>query len=142
MAIYGNRIFNESFISESINSKFYYGPILQMFNPKNWGESPIYNGKFEKARDKILEKINWCKTKEDIDYLRKDLSMGKTQLKNLATTLQKALDDPDNHTQQYEEMRKRNKKGLTVEKIETHLKWLDEVYRPAINEKAKELSIK
>lgn len=136
MSIYGN------YINESISAKFYYGPIIQMFNPKNWGASPIYNGEFEKYRDKILVKVKWCKKEEDIQYLRKDLSMGKAQLKKLADILQKALDNPDDTRQQYEEMRKRNKKGLTVEKIKNHIKWLDEVYRPAINEKEKEIKTK
>ncbi len=126
-------------VNESIKSYTAIGGLMSMINPKNWGNNPVHNGDFDKIHDRLLKYVKKCKTKEDIDYLRQDLSLGKSSLNKLKKNLQYALDNPDNKSQKCEEMRKRNKKGLTVEKIDNHIKWVDEVYRPALNNRAKEI---
>ena len=131
-------IYGRQYIEEKVSSKFAWGPFFEMMNPKNWGSSPIYNGQFEKVRPRILKKVDWCKSKDDIDYLLKDARMGKSQLLKIKSILEEALKNPDNAKQQYEEMRKRNKKGLTSKSIDDHIEWINTVYIPAIKEKAKE----
>ena len=135
MAIYGKYI---DIINEKVSSKFIWGPFVEQLNPKNWN-SPIYDGSFEQARPRILKKINWCKSMDDINYLRRDSSWGDRSLNKLKEDLDYALKNPDDKKSKYVELRKRNKKGLTVEKIDKHLKWCKEVYNVALNEKAKEI---
>ena len=120
------------------NPKFYILPFFEMMIPKNWN-SPVYDGKFKEARGRIMKKIDWCKKDDDIKYLQKDSSMGISQLTKLRNDLEYALKNPDDNKSKYVELRKRNKKGLTVESIDEHIKWIKEEYNPAIIEKKKSL---
>lgn len=72
---------------------------------------------FEGIHGNLLKMVKRCKTKKELDYLRKDVSRGKQQLKREAANA-----DPS------------RKKA-----IEEHIKWLDTEFRDAINEKAKEI---
>lgn len=123
----------------SPNKKFYILPFFEMMNPKNWGQTPMYNGKFKEARPRIMKKISWCKSQDDIKYLLRDASYGINQLTKLRNDLDYALKNPDDKKSKYEELRKRNKKGLTVESIDEHIKWIKEEYREAIYDKRDEL---
>ena len=123
----------------SPNKKFYILPFFEMMNPKNWGQTPMYNGKFEEARARIMKKISWCKSQDDIKYLLRDASYGINQLTKLRNDLDYALKNPDDKKSKYEELRKRNKKGLTLESIDEHIKWIKEEYREAIYAKRNEL---
>lgn len=124
----------------SPNKEFYILPFFEMMNPKNWGQSPMYNGKFKEARPRIMKKISWCKSQDDIKYLLRDASYGINQLTKLRNDLDYALKNPDDNKSKYVELRKRNKKGLTVQSIDEHIKWIKEEYRPAIYTKKEELA--
>lgn len=124
----------------SPNKKFYILPFFEMMNPKNWGQSPMYNGKFKEARARIMKKISWCESQDDIKYLLRDASYGINQLTKLRNDLDYALKNPDDNKSKYVELRKRNKKGLTVQSIDEHIKWIKEEYRPAIYTKKEELA--
>ena len=76
----------------------------------------LSTGRFDLLRPKLLKLAKKAKTIERINYLRKDLSIGKSQLKTLM----------------------KNKPEFK-EQIEAHLEWVDTVYRQALNDRAKEL---
>ena len=76
----------------------------------------LSTGRFDLLRPKLLKLAKKAKTIERINYLRKDLSIGKSQLKTLM----------------------KNKPEFK-EQIEAHLEWADTVYRQALNDRAKEL---
>lgn len=124
----------------SPSKKFYILPFFEMLNPKNFGQSPMYNGKFKEARPRIMKKISWCESQDDIKYLLRDASYGINQLTKLRNDLDHALKNPDDNKSKYVELRKRNKKGLTVQSIDEHIKWIKEDYRPAIYAKKEELA--
>lgn len=82
----------------------------------NFMKSASQTGNFKGLRKNLLKMVKSCKSKEELDFLRKDRNKAKPYLNKLA----------DN-------------KPKFKEKIDEHIKWLDGEYSDAIDNKSKEL---
>ena len=87
--------------------------------------------------------VDRCRTLKEVEYIRKDLNSAIPFLKKYieivsAVENNKTVDMRLSETQ-VKNIKKRIDKGLTSKKIRDHLSWITNVYRKAINDKAKEL---
>lgn len=106
---------------------------------KNVAADALTTGKFDEIEGRLLKIVDSCKSASDIEYLRKDtntMSLNKLRDKVAAVESGKSggLDEKTRKS-----IEKRIKKGLTSKKLDKHIKWLNEVYKPALTKKAKEL---
>lgn len=112
------------------------GPLLA-----NLSTNALQNGDFDKLHPRLLKLVDSCKSSADVKYLRKDIGATKytlNKLKNNVLAVEKGEYQSELNPTVVKTKKKINK-GLTSKKIDDHIKWLDEVYRAALNKKAKEL---
>lgn len=134
-------ICNESTILCEDKYAFTFRNIGRIMN--NISKNAKDTGNFESGHNNLLKMVKSCKDINELKYLKNDLSMAKSYLNKLADDVKNV----DNLNYKMSESKRANikkkiKKGMTVKKIESHLKWLDEVYKPAIKEREKELILK
>lgn len=101
-------------------------------------------GNWDTVEKNLLKMAKECKNMDEIKYLRKDIPNGRTYLqnqKNIVTKVEKG-DTSGLNESQVKYGQKLIKSGVTSEKLDAHLKWIETTYRDAINERAKELKNK
>ena len=107
--------------------------VLTFKNLKNMNFKGAETGDYD--HDKMLKIVDSCKSTDDVQYLRRDLSAGFTQLDTLANNIDKANANPGSN----KPLEARIKKGLTSKKVKDHKVWLQTVYRKKLTEKYNEL---
>ena len=131
----------EDFSSFMAGQKFTFKNMDLIF--KNMMFNANDTGDFEKIRENMLKMIARCKTLKELEYLRKEINMSIPYFKKYAEIVSavennKTVDMRLSETH-VKNIKKRIDKGLTSKKIRDHHAWLINVYRKAMNDKAKEL---
>lgn len=126
MGLYSG-IFNEQGLMFTLRN---YPRILQ-----NMAKQPLATGNFEGIHDNLLKMVDSCKKSSDVEYLRKDINNGINSLNKLKQNV-KNVEDGETQNKNIQAW---IDNGLTSKKIEDHIKWIKNTYRPAINNKAKSL---
>ena len=108
---------------------------------KNFLADAQNTGNFEKLHDNLLKMVSRCRTINDLEYIRKDLSTAKQFLTKYAEIVKNVETGKTEkmNISMVSNIEKRIRKGLSSKKIIDHKKWIDTVYSKAINDKAKEI---
>lgn len=96
-------------------------------------------GEYDKLHPWLLSLANNAKDMDRINYLRADANTAKQQLQKLAKNVEDVQNGTPSRYISVRAIQKKIDKGLTVKKINDHIKWLDTVYRKALNDRAKEI---
>lgn len=102
-------------------------------------KNAMETGRFDEIHPNLLKMVDRCRTMKDIEYLEKDLSFATLEkYAEIVEAVEKKDEIPRSINR--DEIIRRIDKGVSSAKIRAHIKWLKEVYRPAIKAKKKELN--
>ena len=96
-------------------------------------------GEYDKLHPWLLDIVKKAKDMDRINYLRDDANKGKSQLKKLAKNVEDVQNGTPSKYVNVKYIQKKIDKGLTVKKINDHIKWMDTIYKKALNDRAKEI---
>lgn len=99
-------------------------------------ENVAQTGNYDKLHPWLLGMVEDAKTEERLQYLRADAYNGILTLKKLAKNLDDYQHGRASRYVNPKYMDKIIKKGMTVQKINNHVRWMRNVYIPAINKRA------
>ena len=129
MSIYGDNIFNEGFLSQvTMGAKIKPHQDLPETFKKH--EYPGY-----------LNYIKSCKKVEDLEYLRKDVTSGLHTFRTIRDRISKCQNGETTENKNYYKGIKKKyiDKGITVKDCDATIKWFNDVVKPAITARIKEL---
>lgn len=96
-------------------------------------------GEYDKLHPWLLSLAKNAKDMDRINYLRADANTAKQQLRKLSKNVEDVQKGTPSRYVSVKAIQKKIDKGLTTKKINDHIKWLDTVYRKALNDRAKEI---
>ena len=102
-------------------------------------ENVAQTGNYDKLHPWLLGMVEDAKTEERLQYLRADAYNGILTLKKLAKNLDDYQHGRASRYVNSKYMDKIIKKGMTVQKINSHIRWMRNIYIPAINKRAAQI---
>lgn len=102
-------------------------------------ENVAQTGNYDKLHPWLLGMVEDAKTEERLQYLRADAYNGILTLKKLAKNLDDYQHGRASRYVDSKYMDKIIKKGMTVQKINSHIRWMRNIYIPAINKRAAQI---
>lgn len=102
-------------------------------------ENVAQTGNYDKLHPWLLGMVEDAKTEERLQYLRADAYNGILTLKKLAKNLDDYQHGRASRYVNPKYMDKIIKKGMTVQKINSHIRWMRNIYIPAINKRAAQI---
>lgn len=102
-------------------------------------ENVAQTGNYDKLHPWLLGMVEDAKTEERLQYLRADAYNGILTLKKLAKNLDDYQHGRASRYVNAKYMDKIIKKGMTVQKINNHIRWMRNIYIPAINKRAAQI---
>lgn len=102
-------------------------------------ENVAQTGNYDKLHPWLLGMVEDAKTEERLQYLRADAYNGILTLKKLAKNLDDYQHGRASRYVNPKYMDKIIKKGMTVQKINSHIRWMRNIYIPTINKRAAQI---
>nr|DAS76706.1 MAG TPA: hypothetical protein [Caudoviricetes sp.] len=94
---------------------------------------------YDKLRPQLLKRAKAAKDLERVNYLKRDIKTAVAQLDRIIVNIERVKAGKPEDLKKYKQVKQWVDKGLTVDMIRTHQKFLQGEYMDALNVRAKEL---
>ena len=94
---------------------------------------------YDKLRPQLLKRAKAAKDLERVNYLKRDIKTAVAQLDRIIVNIERVKDGKPEDLKKYKQVKQWVDKGLTVDMVKTHQKFLQGEYMDALNARAKEL---
>lgn len=114
--------------------------LLMDLKHMNWFDDTIVNGgSIENAKKRMMKYAKDAKDMERIEYLRKDLSVGKRYISEYADDLERYIHGKPTNKYKENVLKKSVKKGVTPAALRAYANFLNNEYAKALNDQAKSI---